>query len=188
MSSVPRVRSDVSRRAVLGSMASAVGAAIVSIPAATASARFIAAKHRATYLRELGSADAACSAPGMMWGDFDGEPIAVSLKSTGRPVRLTARVPLEYGGPEGSHVGISLSEDGVDLHHSSELGFAHAQIEAGTIASATLEASMVRQVPAGAHTWTLRVRHENPATGPEAQRTYCRTRSVAPLELTAVEL
>lgn len=178
----------VSRRAMLGAVGSAAGAAMFAGTAATATARLASTGNEARFIRELGAADLCCSAPGMTWADFDGQRIVVSLTTTGRPVRLTARVPLDYGGPEGSGVGISFAEDGVDLHRSTERGLAYTRIESGTIASATLEATTVRLVPAGRHTWTLRVRHENPLSGGGAQQTYCRTRRIAPLEVTAVEL
>ena len=140
------------------------------------------------FVRDLGSPDLRCSAPGLAWADFDGGSITISLQTTGRPVRLTAKAQLEYGGPETSRVGISFAENGVDLHRAWEPGFAFARIDVGTIVSAKLEAVTIRQVPAGSHVWTLRVRHENPLTGPDAQRVYCRTHRIAPLEFAAVEL
>jgi hypothetical protein len=99
-----------------------------------------------------------------------------------------ARVPIDYGGPDGTGFGVTFAEDGIDLHRDDEQGLAYVRIAGSTVVSAVLEASAMRQVSPGPHFWTLRVRHENPLNGPEAQRTYCRTRRRAPLEFTAVEL
>ena len=180
----------MSRRSMLGTAGTALGAAMVAGPAATAAARYapVIASDSGRYLRELGSADLWCSSPGLAWGDIGDEPISVSLTTTGRLVRITARMAMDYGGPDGSCVGLSFAEDGVDMHREDERGFATARIEGSTVVSATLEASTVRQVLPGPHTWTLRVRHENPLSDEAAQRSYVRTRQVAPLEFTAVEL
>lgn len=178
----------ITRRSMLGAVGTTVGATVLARPIAAEAAAISPIASSARYIRALGSPDLVCTAPDKAWSDFDNSRIEVTLETTGQPVRLTARVPLDYGGPEGTGVGISFAEDGVDLHRSTERGLAFAQIEAGTIASATLEATTVRLVPAGRHTWTLRVRHENPLRGQEAQRTYCRTRRIAPLEVMVVEL
>jgi hypothetical protein len=156
--------------------------------AATAGARLAQADGAARFIRELGSPDLYLPSPGNMWGEFEGGSISVSLVTTGRPVQLMARVPVDYGGPDGTGFGVSFAEDGVNLHRDEERGFAYARIECSTVLSTILEASTIRQVSPGPHTWTLRVRHENPLRGPEVQRTYCRTRRRAPLEFTAVEL
>jgi hypothetical protein len=178
----------MSRRSMMGAISAAVGLSMLDGPVAKAASRFARAGNASRFIRELGATDLCCSALGMNWADFDDGPTSVSLTTIGRPVRLTARVPLDYGGPDGSGIGISFAEDGVDLLDASKPGLAYARIDVGTIISTMLEAVTVRQVSAGAHTWTLRVRHENPMRGPDAQRVYSRTRHVAPLELTAVEL
>lgn len=182
--------SALSRRSMLSAAGSALGAAVVAGPAATAAARYVAADSGGSgrFVRELGSPDLFCSSPGLAWGDVNAQPISVSLKTTGRPVRITARMAVDYGGPDGSCFGVSFAENGCDLHRDDQRGFATASLEGSTVVSATLEASTVRQVAPGLHTWTLRVRHENPLSDEAAQRSYVRTRHMAPLEFTAVEL
>jgi hypothetical protein len=177
----------MSRRSMLGAVGAALGLSLLDSPAATAS-QFAGASKANRFIRKLGKPDLCCSGPGMAWADFDSGSTSVSLTTTGRPVRLTARVPLDYGGPEGTGIGISFAENGVDLLDASKPGFAYARIDVGTIISTTLEAVTVRHVSAGTHTWTLRVRHENPMRGPDAQRLYCRTRRIAPLELIVREI
>lgn len=176
----------ISRRKMMGAVGVAGSAFLPASSALTAKASSL--ENSAAFVRPLGSSDLFLAAPALLWSELDGQSIAVSLTTTGRPVRLTARVPLDYGGPEGTGVGISFAEDGVDLHEPTERGLAYMKIDAGTIASGILEATTVRAVSAGSHTWTLKLRHENPQRGLEAQRTYCRTKRMSPLEFVVVEL
>jgi hypothetical protein len=123
-----------------------------------------------------------------MWGDFACGPISISLVASGGYVQITARVPVDYGGPDGTGIGLSFAEDGMNLHRDDQHGFAYTRIDGSTVVSTILEASTMRQVSPGPHTWTLRMRHENPMSGLEAQRTYCRTFGRASLEFAAVEI
>ncbi len=178
---------SLSRRTLLGAAGGAMGAAVLGANGAVA--RVPAAESGPSYfLRPLGSPDVPCTGPAFQWNDCDCGAIRVSLHATGRPVRITARLAVDHGGPDGSGFGVSFAEDGVDLHRDDQRGLAFAQIEGSTVVSAALEASTVRQVSVGEHTWTLRVRHENPMNDEAAQRSYVRTRRVAPLEFSVVEL
>jgi len=178
----------ITRRSMLGAVGSAAGVAVFAGPAATVGARLAQAGSSARFVRELGSPDLYLPSPGNVWADFECGPISISLLATGRFVQISARVPVDYGGPDGTGFGVSFAEDGVNLHRDDQQGFAYARINGSTVVSSILDASTMRQVLPGLHTWTLRVRHENPLSGPEVQRTYCRTRRIAPLEFTAVEL
>ena len=89
----------ISRRSMLGALGTTVGAAMTAAPSLAIGSQLLAPNESQQVFRELGSRDLCCSARGLIWADFDGGSITVILATTGRPVRLSARVPLDREQP-----------------------------------------------------------------------------------------